>query len=86
VKENLAEIHLIGELIGLNYSQGIILDKKFEKTVKFIRINSNFYNCEITIKGNFEGTKVDVVVTIYDVSWAGCQTLKLAVKVGLATI
>jgi hypothetical protein len=47
--------------------------------------NEELYDCEITVKGNFEGNQVDIVVTIYDVSWAGCQTLKAAVKVLLAT-
>ena len=63
-----------------------LLDVKLLKILNFTENNKGLYDCEVKVKGNFEGTKVDVVVTIYDVSWGGCQTLKLAVKVGLATM
>lgn len=48
-------------------------------------INNDVYDCAITIKGNFEGNTVNVVVTIHDVSWSGCQALKVVVATIIAT-
>ncbi|MCZ8091344.1 MAG: hypothetical protein O9282_13135 [Flavobacterium sp.] len=77
--------------VNQNIDLEMISELKFDKVENYsivISKNNNevVYDCEITIKGNFEGNQVDVVVTIYDVSWAGCQTLKAAVKVLLATM
>lgn len=68
-----------------NLLSEINLDKVNDVSYNFIATEDTIYDCEITIKGNFNGNEVDVVVTIYDVSWAGCQTLKLGVKAYLAT-
>lgn len=37
-------------------------------------------DCTLTIKGTFDGHKVDVVVTISDVSWGRCVLLKAGIK------
>ena len=77
--------------VNQNIDLKMISELKFDKVENHSILisksnNEDVYDCEITIKGNFEGNQVDVVVTIYDVSWAGCQTLKAAVKVLLATM
>ncbi|WP_353147364.1 hypothetical protein [Flavobacterium sp.] len=77
--------------VNQNKDLKMISELKFDKVENHSIVisknkNEDVYNCEITIKGKFEGNQVDVVVTIYDVSWAGCQTLRAAVKILLATI
>jgi hypothetical protein len=37
-------------------------------------------DCTFTIKGTFDGVKVDLQITVYDVSWLECGALKLGVK------
>lgn len=45
--------------------------------------NSKFLDCNLTIKGNFDGLEIDVVVTVHDITWIECQGLKAAVKAAL---
>lgn len=37
-------------------------------------------DCDITMKGDFNGTIVDIVITVYDVSRFECGALRLAVR------
>jgi hypothetical protein len=39
-----------------------------------------FYDCTFTIKGTFDGVKVNLEITVYDITWAECGLLKLGVK------
>ncbi len=70
---------------GLNFLKEIKLDEVYTASFNFVKNENTLYDCEIAIKGTFEGTKVDIVVTIYDVSWASCQALRTAVKLYIAT-
>jgi hypothetical protein len=36
-------------------------------------------DCDIKVKGVFSGTPVNVVITVYDVSWGECLLLRTAV-------
>lgn len=38
-----------------------------------------FKDCTFTIKGNYDGLEVDVEITVYDITWVECASLKLAV-------
>lgn len=37
-------------------------------------------DCTVRIKGTFDGVKVDVEITVYDVTWLECQALKIGIK------
>ncbi|PJB52158.1 hypothetical protein CO100_00350 [Candidatus Berkelbacteria bacterium CG_4_9_14_3_um_filter_33_5] len=82
----LKEILSIYKIESYNFISELKLQEIENYSFHFVKNrNKEFYDCQITIKGNFEGTQVDVVVTIYEVSWAGCQTLKVAMKALLVT-
>ena len=36
-------------------------------------------DCTFSIKGNYDGVEVDVEITVYDITWAECAALKVAV-------
>lgn len=79
------------ENLSVNQNKGfkLLSELKFDTIENHsivISKNKKMYDCEITIKGDFDGNKVDVVVTISDVSWVGCQTIKAVVKALLATM
>lgn len=42
--------------------------------------NQDLMDCTFGIKGTFDGVKVDVQITVSDVSWLECGALKLGVK------
>jgi hypothetical protein len=43
------------------------------------RTVSQMMDCDIKVKGVFSGTPVNVVITVYDVSWGECLLLRTAV-------
>lgn len=71
-------------MLDVEFSEELRFDTTKEISYILYKNEQSLYDCEITIKGNFDGNEIDIVVTIYDVTWAGCQTLKLAVKAFLA--
>lgn len=42
--------------------------------------HQDLYDCTFNIKGTFDGVKVDLQITVYDISWVECGLLKLGVK------
>lgn len=40
-------------------------------------------DCTITIKGNFDGVEVELEITVADISWLECASLRTAVKLAL---
>jgi hypothetical protein len=68
-KENTQNVSL-NKLVKLK--NATINDKKSKKGGKM-------GDCTLTVKGTFDGHKVDVIVTISDVSWVKCTAMKAGI-------
>lgn len=84
--ENTVTMYSDQQKQSIEYINALSNDDGSQNTYVFKKNSKDFYDCEVTVKANVDGNKVDVVVTIYDVSWVGCQSLKAAVKLALATL
>jgi hypothetical protein len=73
----------VSQIIQNNEVPALVLKSSSEDSMKISEEKNDFYDCEVTIKTEIGGTKVDLVVTLYDVSWVGCKILKAEVALAL---